>query len=207
VETDVYAMVHGVEKFVARGQAPSGASTGSNEAVELRDEDRKDRYLGKGVTKAVGHVTSELTAALKTMDPTNLRVCDQALCTADGTQLKSKLGGNAVTATSFAIAEAGALLLQKELFLHLGESFHQTLPAKLSLPRPMVNILNGGKHAGGDLRIQEFMIVPKVNRSFKENLRMCAEVYHHLGKLLVKKKGLSAKNLVNKNKIIYYIFV
>jgi len=132
---------------------------------------------------------------VKGKDPRNLKALDDALCAADGTQLKTKLGGNAITAASFAIAEAGAKLANKELYAHLASFFHQQVPTKFSLPRPMVNIVNGGKHAGGDLRIQEFMIVPAAGRSFKENLRIVTEVYHALGKLLVKKKGLSAKNL------------
>lgn len=194
VECDVYASIRGEEQLVARAGAPSGASTGSNEAHEMRDGD-KDRYLGKGVIQAANNVSTALSEAVKGKDPRNLKELDDALCAADGTQLKTKLGGNAITAASFALAEAGAKVANKELYLHLASFFHQTLPTKFSLPRPMVNIVNGGKHAGGDLRIQEFMIVPAAGRKFKENLRIITEVYHHLGKLLVKKKGLSAKNL------------
>lgn len=194
VEADVYALVRGEEQLVARAGAPSGASTGSNEAHELRDED-KSRFGGKGVKKAAANVSEALSAAVAGQDPRNLKKLDDALCAADGTQLKTKLGGNAITAASFAIAEAGAKLANKELYLHLASFFHANMPAKFSLPRPMVNIVNGGKHAGGDLRIQEFMIVPAAGRTFKENLRIVTEVYHQLGKLLVKKKGLSAKNL------------
>jgi len=194
VEADVFALVNGEEQLVARAGAPSGASTGSNEAHELRDDD-KARYLGKGVTKAAANVSGALNAAVAGQDPRNLKKLDDLLCAADGTSLKTKLGGNAITAASFALAEAGAKISNKELYLHLASFFHEALPSKFSLPRPMVNIVNGGKHAGGDLRIQEFMIVPGAQRSFKENLRVVTEVYHHLGKLLVKKKGLSAKNL------------
>lgn len=194
VEADVYALVRGEEQLAARAGAPSGASTGSNEAHEMRDEDAA-RFGGKGVQKAAGHVTNELNAAVQGQDPRNLKKVDDLLCAADGTSLKKVLGGNAITAASFALAEAGAKLSNKELYVHLASFFHPSMPTKFSLPRPMVNIINGGKHAGGDLRIQEFMIVPAAGRSFKENLRMVTEVYHTLGKLLVKKKGLSAKNL------------
>lgn len=190
----MYAMVRGEEQLVARAGAPSGASTGSNEAYEMRDEE-KDRYGGKGVRKAAANVSNALNDAVKGQDPRNLKQLDDALCAADGTPLKKNLGGNAVTAASFALAEAGAKVAGKELYAHLASFFHAQKPAKFSLPRPMVNIVNGGKHAGGDLRIQEFMIVPAAGRSFKENLRIVTEVYHQLGKLLVKKKGLSAKNL------------
>jgi len=123
--------------------------------------------------------------------------CDEVMCKADGTRLKTNLGGNALTACSFAIAHTGAILSEKQLFLHLASFFHKEgqLPAKYTLPRPMVNILNGGKHAGGDLKVQEFMIVPRGGNTFSENLRVVTEVYHHLGKILVKEKGVSAKNL------------
>jgi enolase len=174
VEADVYALVRGEEQLVARAGAPSGASTGSNEAHEMRDGDAA-RYGGKGVQKAAGHVSNELNAAVKGQDPRNLKKLDDALCAADGTPLKKNLGGNAITAASFALAEAGAKLSNKELYLHLASFFHAAVPSKFSLPRPMVNIVNGGKHAGGDLRIQEFMIVPAAGRTFKENLRIVTE--------------------------------
>jgi enolase len=191
VECDVYGLVRGDERLLARAAAPSGASTGSNEAAELRDDD-KTRYMGKGVIQAVSHVNQQLNAAVKGQDPRNLKALDDILCAADGTQLKKNLGGNAITAASFAIAEAGAQLSNKELFLHLAAFFNSTT-TKFSLPRPMVNILNGGKHAGGDLKIQEFMIVPKRGNTFKENLRIITEVYHHLAKILVTKKGVRNK--------------
>jgi len=194
VEVDIYAIVWGEEKLVARSGAPSGASTGSNEALELRDGD-SNRYLGKGVLKACANVNGPINDALKGSDPRNLRSLDELLCKIDGTPLKKKLGGNSLTATSFALAHAGAFLTEKQLFLHLASFFHNQLPNKYTLPRPMVNILNGGKHAGGELQLQEFMIVPKLGNSFAENLRIVTTVYHHLGKILVKEKGVSAKNL------------
>jgi len=194
VECDVYALSQGEERLVGQGSAPSGASTGSNECLELRDGDAK-RYLGKGVLKAVSNVDGPLSDTVKGMDPRDLKAVDAAICKADGTQLKKTFGGNALTAVSFAAAHAGANLLDKQLFLHLASFFHAQLPAKYTLPRPMVNILNGGKHAGGDLKIQEFMIVPKAGNAFSENLRIVATVYHHLSKILVAEKGPSAKNL------------
>jgi len=186
-------MVLGEEKLLARCGAPSGASTGSNEAKELRDND-PNRYLSKGVLTAVANV-SKISDALKGSELLNLKALDEALMKLDGTNLKTVLGGNTLTATSFAFAHAGAALAEKQLFLHLASFFHNELPAKFSLPRPMVNILNGGKHAGGDLQVQEFMIVPKAGNSFAENLRIVATVYHHLSKILVKAEGVSAKNL------------
>lgn len=197
VEADVFIGSGDSQKLVARQGAPSGASTGSNEAHELRDGDQT-RYLGKGTVTASKNVSTALNAAVQGMDLANLRALDDALKAADGTELKTKLGGNAITAASFALAEAGANVTNQELFQHLSQTYYtainQPQPTKYYLPRPMVNILNGGKHAGGDLMIQEFMIVPKVG-SFKENLRMVAEVYHHLAKILVAEKGPSAKNL------------
>lgn len=194
VEVDVHGFVWGEEKVLGQGSAPSGASTGSNECLELRDGDAK-RYLGKGTLKAVGNVNTALSEVVKGMDPTDLKAVDAAICKADGTQLKKNLGGNALTAVSFAVAHAGAAVANKELFLHLAKFFHGQVPAQFSLPRPMVNILNGGKHAGGDLKIQEFMIVPKAGNLFSENLRIVTQVYHHLAKILVAEKGPSAKNL------------
>uniref|UniRef100_A0A2R5L0F2 Enolase n=2 Tax=Hirondellea gigas TaxID=1518452 RepID=A0A2R5L0F2_9CRUS len=111
-------------KILSRGSAPSGASTGSNEALELRDGD-EDRYMGKGTLKAVENVNNILSESLQSMDPRNLRACDEALCKADGTQLKENIGGNAITASSFAIAEAGAKLNKIELFQHFANAFHQ----------------------------------------------------------------------------------
>jgi enolase len=195
VQVDVYATVNGVETLVGRAGAPSGASTGSNEAMELRDGD-KARYLGKGVTKAVGNVSSMLSGAVAGQATADLTALDKAICDADGTELKKKVGGNAITAASFAMAIAGARVSDTELFLHLSKHFNGgDASAAFSLPRPMVNILNGGKHAGGNLKIQEFMIVPSGGKPFRESIRHCAEVYHHLGKILVAKFGPSAKNL------------
>eukprot|EP00698_Gefionella_okellyi_P026343 TRINITY_DN999_c0_g1_i1.p1 TRINITY_DN999_c0_g1~~TRINITY_DN999_c0_g1_i1.p1 ORF type:complete len:484 (-),score=142.45 TRINITY_DN999_c0_g1_i1:700-2151(-) len=196
VETDVYCTFRGQSKLLGRAAAPSGASTGSNEAYEMRDGDN-DRYLGKGVKKAVDNVNVLLSNAVKGANPTDLAAIDDLLCKADGTELKQTAGGNAVTATSFAVAEAGAALLEIPLYRHLANVFYRgrEQPKKFSLPTPMVNILNGGKHAGGNLKIQEFMIMPAADIPFTEKLRIVTQVYHHLGRLLAGKYGLSAKNL------------
>jgi enolase len=193
VEVDVYCG----SVLIARASAPSGASTGSNEAKEIRDGD-KARYQGKGVLKAVSNVNGTLNDVLKGKNVDNLRDCDTAMITKDGTELKENLGGNAITACSFAIAAAGAKLAQEELFLYLARQFHgnnEDETRKYRLPTPLVNILNGGKHAGGKLKIQEFMIVPRSDIPFKEALRYVTEVYHTLGNILAKAKGKSSKNV------------
>ena len=194
VEVDVY--VNGQKRPIATASAPSGASTGSNEAHELRDGD-KSRFLGKGVLKAVKNVNETLSKAVEGKSLDSLAEVDQALIDADGDELKSNLGGNSITAASFALATAGAAVKNEELFLYLANAFHngKTEGLKYHLPTPMVNILNGGKHAGGRLQIQEFMILPKENQSFREKLRCVAEVYQHLGKILVEAAGPSAKNV------------
>ncbi|KAF0979302.1 hypothetical protein FDP41_001645 [Naegleria fowleri] len=195
VEVDVYA--NGQKRPVATASAPSGASTGSNEAHELRDGD-KSRYLGKGVLKAVKNVNDVLGKAVEGKSLENLTELDQALIDADGDELKSNLGGNAITACSFALATAGAAVRNEELFLYLARAFHgadKFENLKFRLPTPMVNILNGGKHAGGRLQIQEFMILPKENQPFREKVRCVAEVYQHLGKILAERAGPSAKNV------------
>jgi len=196
VEVDVYAIVRDKSRLIARSAAPSGASTGSNEAMELRDGDN-DRYMGKGVKRAVDNVNTILSPAVARANPTDLAAVDDLLCKADGTELKTKVGGNAITAASFAVAEAGAILLDLPLYKHLANVFYRgrDTPKTYRLPTPMVNILNGGKHAGGNLKIQEFMIMPNADLPFTEKLRYVTQVYHHLGKLLVSKYGVSAKNL------------
>jgi enolase len=133
-------------------------------------------------------VNGALSNALTGKNIDSLLECDKAMIEADGTELKEKLSGNAITACSFAIAVAGAKLADEELFLYLARQFNQQ-KKKFSLPTPLVNILNGGKHAGGKLKIQEFMIIPVGDKSFAEALRKSATVYHHLGKILVKKIG------------------
>ncbi|MBR2394423.1 MAG: phosphopyruvate hydratase, partial [Candidatus Methanomethylophilaceae archaeon] len=151
--------------------APSGASTGTWEAHELRDGG--DRYGGKGVLKAVENVRTEIAKKLVGMDPTDQRAIDEAMIELDGTENKTRLGGNATVAVSLAVARAGAMCNGVPIYEHIGGD-HVTLPV------PMLNIINGGKHAGGNLKIQECMIIPAGAPSFSECLRMSTEVYMHL---------------------------
>ena len=162
--------------------SPSGASTGMYEAHELRDGD-KNRYFGKGVLKAVENINTIIFESIVGMDATCQRSIDKAMINADGTKNKSKLGANAILAVSMATAKAAANSLKIPLYRYLGG-----INAKV-LPRPMMNILNGGAHAANNVDIQEFMIIPMNCESFTEGLRKCAEVYQCLGKIL-KEKGL-----------------
>ena len=166
--------------------APSGASTGTWEAHELRDGG--DRYGGKGVLKAVGNVRTEIAKKLVGMDPTDQRAIDEAMIELDGTENKTRLGGNATVAVSLAVARAGAMCNGVPIYEHIGGD-HVTLPV------PMLNIINGGKHAGGNLKIQECMIIPAGAPSFSECLRMSTEVYMHLKTLLKNKYGVGAINI------------
>ena len=163
----------------AKGRAavPSGASTGSHEAVELRDED-KGRYLGKGVLKAVNNVNTEIREALLGMDALNQVAIDKTMIELDGTPNKGRLGANAILGVSLAVAKAAAEALGQPLYKYLGG-----VNAK-ELPLPMMNILNGGAHADSAVDLQEFMIQPVGAKSFQEAMRMGAEIFHHLGKIL-----------------------
>ena len=163
----------------ARGRAavPSGASTGSHEAVELRDE-VKSRYLGKGVLKAVNNVNTEIREALLGMDALNQVAIDKLMIELDGTPNKGRLGANAILGVSLAVAKAAAEALGQPLYKYLGG-----VNAK-ELPLPMMNILNGGAHADSAVDLQEFMIQPVGAKSFQEAMRMGAEIFHHLGKIL-----------------------
>lgn len=195
VETDVYVHYLGEEEFAGRSSAPSGASTGSNEARELRDAGSK-RYAGKGTQQAAENVKNILSPALHGMPLNDLRALDDKICKTDGTELKEKVGGNACTATSFALAEAGAHCEGIELFQYLARQYWgDNVPKKFHIPTPCFNILNGGKHAGGNLKLQEFMASPSRKYEFPDQLRIVAEVYHKLATLLQKKYGVSAKNL------------
>jgi enolase len=167
--------------ILGRAAVPSGASTGENEAVELRDGDKKV-YGGKGVLNAVGHVNNELAKLVVGRDATDQAGIDKAMIDLDGTPTKAKLGANAVLGVSMAAAHAAAKALGKPLFQYLGGDKAVTLPV------PMLNILNGGKHADGTVDFQEFMVQPWGARSFREGLRMGAEVFHALKKVL-KDKG------------------
>lgn len=191
---------------VARGTAPSGASTGEFEALELRDND-KSRYLGKGVTKAVENINTTINSAIKGLNSSDIYAVDSAMIKADGTKDKSKLGANAILAVSIATARAAATAMGIPLYKFLGGISGNRLPV------PMMNILNGGAHAANTVDVQEFMIMPVGAVNFKEALRWCAEVFHALAKLL-KAKGLAtsvgdeggfAPNLASDEEAIEYI--
>ena len=169
------------ENIVGRAAVPSGASTGKYEAVELRDQE--ERYGGKGVERAVENVNSCLAKAVIGMNVFDQKEIDRALCKADGTENKSNLGANAILGVSMAAARAAAKGLNIPLYRYLGG-----VQAK-KMPVPMMNILNGGVHADNPLDIQEFMIVPVRETSFRERLRICAEIYHML-RAVLKGKGL-----------------
>ena len=173
VEAEV-VLANGV---VGRGAAPSGASTGEFEALELRDGD-KSRFGGKGVSKAVNNVNTTIAEVLKGIDARDTYAVDSAMLKADGTKDKSNLGANAILAVSIAAAKAAADALGEPLYRFLGGV------QATSLPVPMMNILNGGAHASNSVDTQEFMIMPAGAPSFKEGLRMCTEVFHALQKLL-----------------------
>ena len=179
VEAEVYL----IDGTVGRGTAPSGASTGEFEALELRDGD-KDRYLGKGVQKAVENINTVINDALIDMDASDIYAIDKAMIDADGTKDKSKLGAKTILAVSIACCRAAASALDIPLYRFLGGVSGNRLPV------PMMNILNGGAHAANTVDVQEFMIMPVGAASFKEALRWCAEVFHALAKLL-KSKGLA----------------
>ncbi len=168
---------------VARGTAPSGASTGEFEALELRDGD-KSRYLGKGALKAVENINTIIQDTVKGLDASDIYAVDKAMITADGTKDKSKLGANAILAVSIATSRAAATSLGIPLYKFLGGISGNRLPV------PMMNILNGGAHAANTVDVQEFMIMPVGATSFREALRWCAEVFHALASLL-KSKGLA----------------
>ena len=173
----VEAEVTLIDGTVATGCAPSGASTGEFEALELRDGD-KSRYLGKGVTKAVENINTVIADAIIGMDAFDTYAVDKAMIEADGTKDKSNLGANAILAVSIATARAAAKALDIPLYRFLGGANANRLPV------PMMNILNGGAHADSAVDTQEFMIMPVGAPSFKEGLRWCAEVFHSLKKLL-----------------------
>jgi enolase len=165
---------------MGRAAVPSGASTGSREAIELRDGD-KDRYLGKGVSRAVENVNTEISEAIIGLDAEEQTFIDQSLCELDGTDNKSRLGANAMLAVSMAVAKAAAEEAGLPLYRYFGGSGPMTMPV------PMMNVINGGAHANNNLDIQEFMILPVGAKSFREALRCGAEVFHNLKKLVDKK--------------------
>ncbi|WP_443707790.1 phosphopyruvate hydratase [Ruminococcus bicirculans (ex Wegman et al. 2014)] len=202
VEAEVYL----ADGTVGRGTAPSGASTGEFEALELRDGD-KGRYGGKGVTKAVENINTAINDAVCGLDASDIYAVDRAMIKADGTKDKSKLGANAILAVSIAAARAASISLDIPLYRFLGGISGNRLPV------PMMNILNGGAHAANTVDVQEFMIMPVGAPSFKEALRWCAEVFHALAALL-KSKGLAtsvgdeggfAPDLASDEEAIQYI--
>jgi len=166
---------------VGRAAVPSGASTGEHEAVELRDGD-KGRYLGKGVLKAVANVNNELNSALAGKDASKQKLIDKLMIELDGTENKSKLGANAILGVSMAAAKASAIQKKIPLYKYLGTEEANILPV------PMMNILNGGAHADNNVDLQEFMVMPRGAKSFKEALRMGAEIFHNLKKILHDRK-------------------
>ncbi|HXK01398.1 MAG TPA: phosphopyruvate hydratase [Verrucomicrobiae bacterium] len=176
VEADVYLS----DGSMGRAAVPSGASTGEHEAVELRDGD-KSRYLGKGTSKATGHVNGEIAKALQGKDAANQAEVDQAMIALDGTPNKGRLGANALLAVSMAVARAAAVSHRTPLYRYLGGAGACTLPV------PMMNIINGGAHADNSVDLQEFMIAPFGAPKFSEALRMGVEVFHTLKKVLAKK--------------------
>lgn len=169
--------------ILGRAAVPSGASTGAFEACELRDDD-KDRYMGKGVLTAVNNVNTEICDALIGMNVLDQRLIDKVLIELDGTENKSRLGANAILGASLACAKAGAAAVGLPLYRYVGGT------NSVVLPLPMMNIINGGKHAANSLSCQEFMIMPVGAETFSEGLRWCAQVFHTL-KSVLNKKGLS----------------
>jgi len=183
VEADVYL----ASGAMGRGCAPSGASTGSREALELRDGD-KSRYLGKGVTKAVANINGPIQSALIGKDAYQQAAIDQLMIDLDGTESKSKLGANAILAVSLAVARAAAADKKIPLYQHIADL--NGTPGVYSMPVPMMNIINGGEHADNNVDIQEFMVQPVGAKTFAEALRMGAEIFHSLKKEL-QKRGLN----------------
>jgi enolase len=170
----------------AKAAVPSGASTGSHETLELRDQD-ESRFLGKGVLKAIANVNDVIAPALMGMDVTDQRALDEKMLELDGTELKSKLGANAILSVSMAATRAAAQVKGVPLYEYIASLFdHDT--SSFAIPTPMMNVLNGGKHALGSSDMQEYMIMPVGAPNFQEALRWGSEIFHHLGKIL-KKKG------------------
>ncbi|MGE8068295.1 phosphopyruvate hydratase [Pseudomonas sp. NPDC089569] len=167
--------------------APSGASTGSREALELRDGD-KSRYLGKGVLKAVANINGPIRDLLKGTDPSDQKALDLAMIKLDGTENKASLGANAILAVSLAAAKAAAQDQDLPLYAHIANL--NFTPGVYSMPVPMMNIINGGEHADNNVDIQEFMVQPVGAKSFSEGLRMGTEIFHHL-KAVLKARGLN----------------
>ena len=205
IEVEVVVSNEKNELFLGRASVPSGASTGQFEAVELRDGG--DRYCGNGVENAVRNVNEIIAPELIGLNALDQVAIDKIMIELDGTPNKAKLGANAILGVSMAVAKAAAKALSLPLYLYLGGFNSKVMPV------PMMNILNGGKHADNTVDLQEFMIMPVGAPNFKEALRMCSEVYHNLKKVL-KSKGLStavgdeggfAPDLATSNEVIEQI--
>ena len=184
VEVDVTT-----ERGIFRAAVPSGASTGVHEALELRDGG--DAYLGKGVQKAVANVNERIAPILKGKDETDQRTIDQAMIELDGTDTKESLGANAILGVSMAVCRAGAGARDMPLYAYIAD----IAGTKMRLPVPSMNVINGGSHAGNNLAMQEFMILPVGASCFAEALQMGSEVYHHLKKVIKEKYGQDATNV------------
>lgn len=186
VEVDLFTE----EGAFGRASVPSGASTGSREALELRDGD-KDFYMGKSVRKAINNINEKIVPAVLGMEVDDIRAIDKKMLDADGTDFKTELGANAMLAVSMAACRAGAIEANVPLYTHLKENLGcPNVVGFYRHPAPLMNIINGGEHASNSLDIQEFMIVPHMKKTFSENLRAGVEVFHHLKKVL-EKKGYS----------------
>ncbi|GLJ21457.1 hypothetical protein SUGI_0395800 [Cryptomeria japonica] len=186
VEVDLYT-----NKGMFRAAVPSGASTGTYEAVELRDKD-EHKYLGKGVLKAVANINEKISLALVGMDPTMQAEIDKAMIDLDKTENKGELGANAILAVSMAVCKAGAAEKEVPLYKHIADLSGNS---KFVLPVPAFNIINGGKHAGNKLAFQELMILPIGASSFSEAMQMGCETYHHLKAVIKEKYGIDACNV------------
>ncbi|MEX1099201.1 MAG: phosphopyruvate hydratase, partial [Bacteriovoracaceae bacterium] len=179
VEVDLTA-----QNGFGRASVPSGASTGSREALELRDKDQS-RFMGKSVQKAIDNIHEKIKPALMGMDTLDQRALDNKMLELDGTDFKNNLGANAMLAVSMAASRAGANELKMPLYAYLSKKLNCPNPVNaLRHPAPLMNIINGGEHASNNLDIQEFMIVPHLKTSFSENLRAGVEIFHHLKKVL-----------------------
>ncbi|RQD83291.1 phosphopyruvate hydratase, partial [Methanosalsum natronophilum] len=187
IEVDVYAGSDSSYSGFGRASVPSGASTGTNEALELRDND--ERYGGKGVLDAINNINTLIETELVGMDVRDQREIDEMMIAMDGTENKMNLGANAILGVSLAVAKAASDSLDMPLYRYLGGS------NSFMLPVPTMNVLNGGQHAGNDLAIQEFMIQPKGAENYAEALRMGAETYHELEKVLIEKYGRASTNV------------
>ena len=180
--------------IIGRAAVPSGASTGIHEAIELRDGD-KNYYFGKGVKKAISNIDNIIAPKLSGKDVRDQRELDTLMISLDGTENKSHLGANAILGVSLALSRAAAKALEIPLYKYISENILATNNPTYILPVPLMNVINGGKHAGNKLAIQEFMIIPHGGKTFAESLRMGVETYHSLKELLLKKYGKSAINV------------